>query len=92
MRGKELTPLQNLLGRFKNLRPPQKAVIDVFCAAVSAVCGATVSRQAVRYTVTTRTIGIVAAGPLKSEVAQKRTEILRFCAKELGAHAPVEIV
>lgn len=92
MRGKELTPLQDLLARFKHLRPPQKAVIDVFCAAVGAVCGAPMSRQAVRYTVTTRTIGIVAAGPLKSEIAQRRTEILSYCAKELGAHAPIEIV
>lgn len=92
MRGKELQPLQDLLARFKHLRPPQKAVIDVFCAAVQASCGALVSRQAVRYTVTTRTIGVIAAGPLKSEIAQKRTEILRYCAQELGAHAPVEIV
>jgi len=92
MRGKELTPLQDLLGRFKNLRPPQKAVVDVFCTAVEVVCGAPISRQAVRYTVSTRTIGVMAAGPLKSEIAQKRAQILQYCAKELGTHAPVEIV
>jgi hypothetical protein len=92
MRGKEIKQIGDLLARFKNLRPPQKAVIDVFCEAVRASCGVAVPRQAVRYTVATRTIGIMSAGPLKSEVAQKRAEILRYCAQELGVHAPHEIV
>lgn len=92
MRGKELQPLQNLLARFSNLRPPQKAVIDVFCDAVQTACGVAVPRQAVRYTVSTRTIGIAIAGPLKSEVRQKRTEILKHCTSVLGMHAPKEIV
>ena len=92
MRGKELQPLQGLLARFKNLQPPQKAVIDVFCDAVQAVCGVALSRQSVRYTVATRTIGVTAGGPLKSELRQKRSELLSYCSRELGVHAPREIV
>lgn len=92
MRSKELRSIGALLERFKNLRPPQAAVVDVFCAAAQAACGVPVPKKAVRYTVATRTIGIIAAGPLKSEIALKRGEILAACVRELGAHAPKEIV
>ncbi len=81
-----------LLERFKSLRPPQGAVIDVFCKAAEAACGVPVPKRLVRYTVASRTIGIVSAGPLKSEVALKRGEILAACVRELGAHAPKDIV
>lgn len=92
MRGKELLTVGALLERFKNLRPPQGAVTEVFCKAAEAVCGVPVPKRAVRYTVATRTIGVIAAGPLKSEIILKRGEILAACTRELGVHAPREIV
>lgn len=91
-KGDALTPLQALLGRFKQLRPPQGSVIDVFIQAAHDVCGVSLKREHVRYTVATRTIGVVAPGPMKSELALKKGAVLAACAKVLGTHTPTNIV
>lgn len=83
----------NLLGRYKALRPPQGVVLEVFMRAVEEVCGVVLLKSMLTYKVASRTVAVAGGGPLKSELALKRHEILRLCEKELGEKsAPLHIL
>jgi len=92
MRKDGVQSLGSLLSRYRALKPPQGVVIDVFISAVSSVCRVNLLKTQVTYKPATHTIGLSFAGPRKSEIVLHKTEILKECAKELGAQAPKTII
>lgn len=85
--------IRDLLARYKNLTPPQGTVVEVFVRAVKEGCGITLEAKSIRYTVGSRTIGLLFAGPRKTEIIFKAQKILLACREELGEkNAPRAIV
>lgn len=75
------------------LRPPQGVVVTAFCAVIESELDIRLSTSSVRYNVHTRTIGVTAGGPQKSEILFNRSRILALCRDTLGPHgAPQTIV
>jgi len=87
-------PIGSLLDRYRvRLRPPQGVVVSAFCAVVEELLSIKLPASAVRYTVSTKTIGVTARGPEKSEIMLNKGRILTTCREVLGARgAPEHIV
>ncbi|MEZ4194906.1 MAG: hypothetical protein R3B53_00700 [Candidatus Paceibacterota bacterium] len=90
----EITPLKNLFNKYKNtLIAPQKTVEMEMVRVVGEVVGITLKESQVAYTVSTRTIAIIASGMIKQEVKIKNKLILAELKKHLGAKGcPLHII
>lgn len=84
MRKDGVQSLGSLLSRYRTLTPPQGIVVDVFIEVVSSVCVVSLKKTQISYKPTTKTIGLLFAGPRKNEILLNKNEILRECAKRLG--------
>ena len=84
MRKSGVQSLSGLLARYKTLRAPQGAVLEVFIQSVSEVCGFVLEKKHLTYKPGSKTIGLCFAGPKKTEIFLHKEEILRVCRKGLG--------
>lgn len=93
MRGNTPKPIQGLLARYTKLRAPEGAILAVVIRVVHDVAHIKLERRDVRYTVLTKTIGLLCAGPKRHEIMLKKGEILSRCRSELGPeNAPKALV
>lgn len=93
MRGGRVQLLRDLLVRYSNLTAPEGAVLEVFVSAVKEVCGISLQKNSLKYSVSSKTIGLSFSGPRKTEIQLHAREILAFCKNTLGEKsAPVTIV
>jgi hypothetical protein len=77
----------------KRLRAPQGVVITSFQEILSDLLNTTVEKKHCSYNTTTRTLTIVAPGPLKSEILLKKKEILNHLKGRLGeGNAPKDLI
>ena len=77
----------------KTLIAPQKTVIDTFIEIVDDVLGIKLKFEWVRYTPGSRTLSIVAPGPVKSEIRLHKDDLMAHMKGRLGEkNAPVTIL
>lgn len=90
----EVKRVGDLFAKYKNtLVAPQKTVVLAFTEVVFEVLGIAVDAKVVRYTPHTQTLSIQVSGPLKSEIALHRDEILAHLKGRLGErNAPKTIL
>lgn len=93
MRGEKVHTVADLLAKYKKIQAPQGAVTEVFVRAVFEVVGVEIPITKLTYNPQARTMYTTLGGPLKQELRLKSAQILRVCARELGAtSAPKTLV
>lgn len=93
-KGNGIKPLSDLFAKYTSLlSAPQSSVIAVAVEVIEDVCGVTVPLGQVSYSTSTRTLSLRVSGPIKTEVALHKTEILAHIAGRLGTkNTPKNIV
>lgn len=77
----------------KTLVAPESSVIEVFLEVVEDVLGIKVKKDIVKYVPGTKTLSILGAGSLRSEVKMREEEILTHLKGRLGEKsAPKKIL
>ncbi len=77
----------------KTLIAPQKTVIDTFIEVADDVLGVKMRSEWVRYTPGSKTLAIIAPGPVKSEIRLHKDELLAHMKGRLGEkNAPATIL
>ena len=90
----EITKLSTLFEKYKKtLKAPQGIVIDCFTEVVSELLHIEIAKESVSYTVFNKTLRVRLSGPLRSEIALRKKEILAHMKGRLGEQsAPTEII
>ena len=90
----EITKLSTLFEKYKNtLRAPESSVIDGFRDIVLELIKIEIPKTKVRYKVHSKTLSTTLSGPLKSEIALRKKEIIIHLKGRLGEqNAPVDII
>lgn len=86
--------IKDLFSKYKNtLIAPQATVEIELIRVVGELVGVTLREDQVSYTVSTRTISVVASGMIKQEIRLKQDAIVAELKKRLGAkNAPQHII
>lgn len=88
----ELTKLGSLFEKYERLLvPPQASVEKEIIRVIADVCGRTLTREQVVYTVATKSAYLRAPSLLKSEILRFRAEILERLASELAGRGPIDL-
>ena len=92
-RSNKFTQLSDLFSVYKQrLKPPQSSVEQVCFEVIQEVTKLKIPREAIVYTVSTRTISIQVPSVVKTELAFKYDEIKKQLQVKLGvANAPLYI-
>ncbi len=90
----EVVAIKDLFSKYKNtLIAPQATVEIELIRVVGELVGVTLREDQVSYTVSTRTISVVASGMIKQEIRLKQDAIVAELKKRLGAkNAPQHII
>ena len=90
----EITKLGTLFEKYKNtLRAPQSTVIDCFRDVVFELLSIEIPKSKVLYKVHSKTLSTSLSGPLKSEIALRKKEIITHLKGRLGEqNAPTDII
>lgn len=88
----ELTKLGSLFEKYERLLvPPQASVEKEIIRVIADVCGRTITREQITYTVATRSAYLRTPSLLKSEILRFRQEILDKLKAELGGRGPIDL-
>lgn len=88
----EVTKLGSLFEKYERLLvPPQASVEKEIIRVVSEVCGYTLSREQITYTVATKSAYLRVPSLRKSEILRFREDILLRLKKDLSGRGPVDL-
>ncbi len=87
---RKMKALSSLFLRYEGrLKPPQASVEKVCIEVIAEVTSMKLTKDQVKYTVSTRTIAVLAPSLIKSEIRFHHTKILKQLQNQLGEkHSP----
>ncbi len=92
-RSGELTKLSSLFDKYKkNLKAPQKTVIDVTVEVVYDVVGFKIDPKKCLYNVSTKTLSLNISSLLKQEIKTHEVEIMNHLKGRLGEHSTPKLI
>lgn len=81
----EITKVSDLFAKYKTiLKAPQGTVVKEFVEVVNDLTGIKIDRKYIKYSVSSRTISLVAPSALKQEIALHKDEIIIHLKARLG--------
>lgn len=85
--------ISDLFSKYKNnLTPPQSSIIKEFVLVCQEEFGFKIDPKQCAYTVSTKTIYLTIPSLLKSELLQRKTEVLKKLNQKLGKNSPKNII
>lgn len=85
--------ISDLFSRYQNkIKPPQSSIVKVFIAICEEETGFQLKEEQCSYSPTTKTIHLKTPSVLKSELLQKKDDLLRRLKIQLGVNAPEQIL
>lgn len=93
-RGEGIKKIDTLFEKYKTLlKAPQGSVIASFKEIAFELMAVDIPSERISYTVGTRILSVRVSGPLRSEIALRKNEILAHMKGRLGErNAPLEII
>jgi len=85
--------ISDLFSRYKNvIKPPQASVVKEFVEVCKEVSGLDIKNEQCSYTVSSKTIYLQTHSLIKSELLQKKEQLLTELKKRLGKNSPTQIL
>ncbi len=85
--------ISDLFARYKNIiKPPQASVIKEFIEVCKEVSGLDIKNEQCSYVLSTKTIYLQTPSLIKSELMQKKSQILIEMGKRMGKNTPTQII